>query len=85
MDRRQVGKVHFDSSLIDTYISMNARFARIARLIVSNISERVREGGKGKRKREISFGEVCRQLESLRMATTRDRGEPRRGSEGKKV
>lgn len=86
MDRRRVGEVHFDSSLIDTYISMNARFARIARLIVSNISERVREGGgKGKRKREISFGEVCRQLESLRMATTRDRGEPRRGSEGKKV
>lgn len=78
--------MHFDSSLIDTYISMNARFARIARLIVSNISERAREGGGGKEKeREISFGEVCRQLESLRMATTRDRGEPRRGSEGKKV
>lgn len=88
MDRRRVGEVHFDSSLIDTYISMNARFARIARLIVPNISERARErgGGEGKEKeREISFGEVCRQLESLRMATTRDRGEPRRGSEGKKV
>lgn len=40
MDRRKVGEVDFDSSLIDTYISMNARFAR---LIVSNISPRRKE------------------------------------------
>lgn len=44
--------MHFDSSLIDTYISMNARFARIARLIVSNISERVRERESERRGRE---------------------------------
>lgn len=55
---------------------MNARFAR---LIVSNISPRRKERER-ERGRKRSPGEVCRQLESLRMATTRDRGEPKRGS-----
>lgn len=48
---------------MDTCISMNARFARIARLIVSNISERERksEGGEGEgkeKKRDIVRGSL---------------------------
>lgn len=82
MDHRKV-EVHFNSLLIDyMYIFMNVRFVKCTRLIVSNILPRRREREREKRG---APGEVCRQLESLRMATTRDIGEPKRGSEGKKV